>query len=93
MIDRFGQARFLKEAGAQLISQEVMGGREYTLYCKEVHDDEPILMVKCINATQEPDGSFHEYFIRVPPDTKTALEAVAWTFGIDSKQYAPLVET
>jgi hypothetical protein len=93
MIERFGQARFLQESGAKAISTELLGGREYTLYRKEVNDDEPILMVRCINATAEPDGTFHKYFIRVPPDTKTALSAVAWTFGIKPKQYAPVMET
>ena len=93
MIERFGQIRFLKESGAEAINNENMGGREYTLYRKQIQNDEPILMVKCINATQEPDGSFHEYFIRVHPDTETALGAVAWTFGISQEEYAPLRET
>jgi len=31
--------------------------------------------------------------LRVPPDTKTAHEAVAWTFGMPAKDYAPTVET
>jgi len=93
MIERFGQARFLQESGARVVHQELLAGRQYTLYRKEVRDDEPIVMVRCINATQEPDGSFHEYFIRVPPQIETALGAVAWTFGMTAKEYQPVAET
>jgi hypothetical protein len=93
MIERFGQARFLRESGAKIVDKDVMGGREYTLYQKEVRNDEPILMVKCINATAEADGSFHEYFIRVPPTMKSALGAVAWTFGLNGTEYRPVLET
>lgn len=39
-------------------------------------------------------GSFKDYFLRVPPQIKTASEAVAWTFGFDKVQeYAPSIET
>lgn len=33
------------------------------------------------------------YFLRVPPTTKTAKEAVAWTFGMEESSYNPLKET
>jgi hypothetical protein len=46
-----------------------------------------------INSTPEPDGRFKRYWLRVPPDTKTAHEAVAWTFGVPAKDYSPTVET
>ena len=56
------------------------------------------LMVKVVNSTPEPDGSFKDYFIRVPPafgdGQHTARSAVAWTFEeSDEADYAPLVET
>ena len=50
-------------------------------------------MVRVRNSTPEPDGSHHTYFIAVPPDTKTAHEAVAWTFGLSESEYEPVVET
>ncbi len=50
-------------------------------------------MVEVINATAEPDGGFRHYFLRVPPDTKTAREAVAWSFGLPSRNYAPEIES
>lgn len=34
-----------------------------------------------------------EYILRVPPETQTASEGVAWTFDIDAKRYNPLQET
>ena len=36
---------------------------------------------------------FKAYMLRVPPDVKTAHEAVAWTFGKETQSYAPEVES
>jgi hypothetical protein len=55
--------------------------------------DEPIVLVEVENATPEPDGSRKRYFLRVPPDVRTAREAVAWTFDTRSEDYGPAVET
>jgi hypothetical protein len=38
-------------------------------------------------------GKLHDYFIRVPPTTKTAKEAVAWMAFFDASQYSPEVQT
>jgi hypothetical protein len=89
MIERFGIARYITESGAVIINQDKWG----TLYCQSVRGDEPILVLKVTNATAEPDGTFREYFLRVPPQTMTAREAVAWTFGMDEKDYHPDEET
>lgn len=45
-------------------------------------DDEPIATVHVTNNTPEPDGTYKKYWIRVPPGTKTAKEAVAWTWDL-----------
>ena len=50
-------------------------------------------MVEVVNATPEPDGSFRDYLIRVPPRFRTARGAVAWTFGMEAREYRPKVET
>jgi hypothetical protein len=50
-------------------------------------------MVKVINSTAEPDGTYKEYFLRVPPDVSSAREGVAWTFGLEPHEYAPAVES
>jgi hypothetical protein len=63
-----------------------------TLFRIEVPGDEDICVVKVLNATPEPDGTFQDYFLRVPPDVKTAREAVAWTFDME-EDYAPVAQT
>ena len=89
MIERYGQAKFLTDSGTKPIHQDDWG----TLYRKEVPDDEPLVMVKVVNSTPEPDGSFRDYFIRVPPQMERASQAVAWTFGRTEKEYAPKRQT
>jgi len=44
-------------------------------------DGEHYAAVEVVIATAEPDGSYRRYFLRVPPATRTAREAFAWTFG------------
>jgi len=123
MIEKYGQAKYLLNAGAKKINQDDYG----ILYRRELQDDEPIVMVRVLNSTPEPDGSlsraeaedvfgkgvvqrrldtmiaigvklgddprFKEYMIRVPPDMRTAHEAIAWTFDKTPKTYAPSIET
>jgi hypothetical protein len=89
MVELYGQERFLLDAGAAEIHRDRFG----TLYRKELKDDEPLVMVKVTNRTPEPDGSFKDYFLRVPPDIEKAHEAVAWTFGKGALDYAPSIET
>ncbi len=59
----------------------------------EMPNDENLVMVRVKNSTPEPDGHFKYYWLRVPPDSKNAEEAVAWTFGMSKKEYAPAKET
>lgn len=89
MIDQFGAEKYLLVSGAEEINRSKRG----ILYRKEIKNDEPIVMVKVKNSTPEPDGSTKDYFLRVPPDIKTATEAVAWTFGLTVEEYEPLQET
>ena len=89
LIERFGQARYLQESGAEEVQSDDFG----TLYRKEIPGDEALVMVKVLNSSPEPDGSFKDYFLRVPPEMTTAQQAVAWTFGIDEEEYKPLIES
>lgn len=93
MVERFGIARFIKESGASKIHEDEFG----TLYRKEIRRGErrvePLVMVKVINSTPDAGGIKREYFIRVPPNIKTAHEAVAWTFNIPTAKYQPETET
>ena len=89
MLDRFGWDRYLLESGAKPIDTSIRG----TLYRAEIPDDEPLVMVRVTNSTPEPDGTFKDYFLRVPPTMKTADESVAWTFGLPVEEYAPAAES
>lgn len=73
---------------------ELFATDEYgSLYRKELRHDEPLLIVRVTNATPEADGTFKDYFLRVPPHIETAKEAVAWTFGLTEREYAPEQES
>jgi hypothetical protein len=80
MVEIYGQAKYILDSGATIVSQDDYG----TLYKKEQGADEPIYMVKVVNSTPEPDGTFKDYFIRVDPKAyggiKTAQAAVASTW-------------
>jgi len=53
MIERYGQSRYLLDSGAELVSQDECGA----LYRSEIEGDEPLVMVRVLNSTPEPDGS------------------------------------
>jgi hypothetical protein len=80
MINRYGQSKFVLDSLGTVVHQDDFG----TLYRKELPGDEPLMMVKVVNATMEPDGTFKDYFIRVDPfaygGIKTARAAVASTW-------------
>ncbi|MGZ4961769.1 MAG: DUF6745 domain-containing protein [Limisphaerales bacterium] len=88
-IERFGPERYLIQSGARMVHQDDYG----MLFRKELPGDEPLVMVKVVNATPESDGSFKDYFLRVPPTVQTAREAVAWTFGKAPCDYRPVKES
>jgi len=80
MIDLYGKDKYIIDSGAEIVHQDDFG----TLYRKEMLDDEPLMMVKVVNSTVEPDGTFKDYFIRVDEKCygglKTARAAVASTW-------------
>lgn len=90
LIARYGESRYVLDSGARKIDSDRFG----TLYWKDMPSpEEPIMMVHVINKTPEPDGSFKEYFLRVPPFMRSARDAVAWTFNVSPEDYDPEVET
>ena len=89
MTDIFTPKRFLMESGSVPIHADDYG----TLYRAEFPDDEPLVMVEVINSTVHPDQTRPHYFLRVPPDMTTARQAIAWTFGKEAHEYAPVIET
>jgi hypothetical protein len=84
MIERYGLARFRREAGAECLHQDHWG----TLWRVPVPGAEPVVTVEVVDSTPAPDGARRRYELRVPPDARTALEAVAWTFGLGPAEYA-----
>lgn len=89
MIERYGLEQFLRMSLAKVIHEDRFG----ILYRLEMPGAEAIFALKVTNSTAEPDGSFKEYFIRVPPTMQTARQAVAWTFGLDEFDYSPEQES
>lgn len=89
MIELYGLERYVINGDAKEIHRDDFG----ILYRKEIPDDEPLVMVRVVNSTAEPDHSFKKYFIRVPPDIQRAREAVAWTFGKEENEYDPALQT
>jgi hypothetical protein len=94
-----GAAAFIRDAGGERLDYDERYG---TLWRRNFfvgagderrRDDEPIVMIEVVNRTPEPDGSFKHYWLRVPPEMRTAREAVAWTFNMPAGQYAPERET
>jgi hypothetical protein len=88
-MERYGAARYLLDSGAEEIHRDDFG----TLYRKEIPGDEPLVMVKVVNSTPESDGSFKDYFLRVPPTIERAKQAVAWTFDKTEAEYVPEFQT
>lgn len=84
MLERYGLARFRGEARSLKLHQDRWG----TLWVVPVPRGEPIVTVEVVNATPEPDGTFRHYELRVPPNMRTALQAVAWTFGLSPREYS-----
>lgn len=103
MLERYGFDRFITDSGALPIHADQTG----TLYRTELEDDEPLVVVRVLNSTPEPDGTIKSYILRVNPELRpmyqdgtigepqemTARNAVASTFGRRGAEYAPMCET
>src|SRR5581483_6996771 len=89
MLEHYGPERFILESGAKPKHQDETG----RLWSVFLPGDEPITMVEVVNSTPEPDGTFRTYWLRVPPQMRTAKAAVAWTFGLTEEAYQPVVQT
>ena len=85
-----GAPAYMRDAGGKSLDHDERFG---TLWRREIKDDEPIVILEVINSTRETDGHFKHYWLRVPPNMRTAHQASAWTFNIPVAEYAPAVET
>jgi hypothetical protein len=89
MIDRVGPERLVRDGGAHRVAEDEAG----ILWRLDLAEDEPLVCVEVTDATRGPDTAFRRYLLRVPPDVRSPREAVAWTFGVDTGEYRPAVET
>jgi len=101
MLESYGQERYIMKSGLKPVQSDDWG----TLYRKSLPGDEDLVVVKVVNSTPEPDGSFKDYFIRVDPKAyggvSTAWQAVASTWRTkdgklafaDHRDYCPAFES
>jgi hypothetical protein len=89
LIERYGLGRYLLEAGATEVEHDDCG----QLYRLAQGWREPILAVRVVNHTPEPDGSLRDFWLRVPPTMTTARQAVAWTFDQPVDEYDPVAQS
>ncbi len=82
LIKRY-QGNFYDDCGAALAAEDRLG----RLYRKRRLFDTDFTFVRVLNSTREPDGSYKEYVLRVPPEVTTPTEAIAWTFGMTPEEY------
>lgn len=90
MLEKMGIGRFLNESNAHVLDQDTDGrGMPRRLLAQRLWGWAEISVY--VEVTCPSTG--HVYYLRVPPETRSCAQAVAWTFGMDAAQYAPLVET
>jgi len=88
MIEKYGFAKFLEDAGAKLI-QEDNRGKLVSITGIDGNDDESLFVI--VTDSTHPD---QKYALGVPPETKTAAEGVAKSFGFEKPEdYNPDQET
>lgn len=80
MLDMYGGGRFIEDTGAKELHTDSFG----SLYSVDVGEEEPLMMVRVVNTTPEPDGSHKIYWLTVDPNAygglTTARAAVASTW-------------
>lgn len=92
LIDLYGMDRYLQDSGALIVDErEPHIGVLYRR--RNTPPEEDLQVVKVRNSTPEPDGTYKDYFLKVPPFIQTARAGVAWTFGLRADQYKPERET
>ncbi len=89
MLERYGEGNYLEAVGAKLQQEDQYG----QLYRASLRGDEDLVMVRVVNKSPEPDGSYSIYWLRVPPTVRSAHEGIAWTFQETPETYHPLQES
>jgi hypothetical protein len=85
MLERYGIDRFLASEAVEVLGTDNYG---QLLECKAIDDDlKPSRFIKVKDGSSD-----RQYFLRVPPGTKSAHEGAAWTFNMKKEEYNPLKE-
>jgi hypothetical protein len=94
LIDLYSPDRYVVDAGGRLLSEDETG-QLWVLESQNSPGREArrMTVVRVVDATPKANGEHRVYWLHVPPTMRTAREAVAWTFGLDSDEYRPEVET
>ena len=88
-LEKFGQARYIRESEIKKFQEDTCG----QLFRKELTGDEPLVMLRLLDSTPDRNGKREIYWFRVPPDMKTARQAVAWQWGVEEGEWNPLAES
>lgn len=89
MIERMGYLRFATEADAKVLDRDQDPGGDRQLLSIDLQQDEPLVGLTCCCPS-----TGRQYFLRVPPKTRTCHEAAAWVAGYDNpNRYRPQIET
>jgi hypothetical protein len=86
MLERMGYRKFLAQAQADLIHEDMDNGRKRQLLYVPMDNDEPLV---CLSASDP--ATERQYIIRVPPTTITCHQAVTWIGDFDHpNEYRPI---
>lgn len=86
MIDIMTPERFIREGDAVTVAEDETG----VLWNKTWTAWDAWAAVQVQNGTPEPDGTYRQYFLQVPPTVRSARQAVAWTYGLSEFEYTAL---
>jgi hypothetical protein len=92
MVEKYDPVRFLKDAGFRELQSDECG----TLYMRSQDSDDVSrvwdranLIVRPMKYVMVHCPTGRDYALRVPPETVTARQGVAWTFNQEAWQYDP----
>jgi hypothetical protein len=86
LIDIMTPEVFIRKADGLERTQDEWG----VLWRKRMSETMSWSAVEVVNGSPEADGRHKLYFLQVPPELESPLEAVAWTYGMTGEQYKSL---
>ncbi len=95
LLDLYGPDRYITDVGGTMVDADHAGELWSLPFSAgpSVRASGRMRMVRVVDATPQPDGTQRVYWLHVPPNMRSAQEAVAWTFGLRPHEYRPEVET